>query len=297
MNRHSDCPPLADLAAFIDGQLGDQDRATIRRHLDGCESCYEVFTETVQTNDEIAANAAPGTTGTPNAPTPRRPRSRWLGPTAGLAVAAGLVWAMIGGPLRGVIFGGGLAPTSEILRSVDPEALSRAMDDPTWDLHGWPTTRGAEQFVVPDDLAFRVGVRLVDYEAAHVAGADSATARDRLLLQLRKVDLSQALVAAYEALPEFAGARGRVELEGAVLAHLDSPYAQLGRWAEVVRLAATTGDARLTASLGRAPTVIAPSVAVATAYSALQTELAGDAPDAQQVARLAAELIATAGGA
>jgi hypothetical protein len=39
------CPPLEDLAAFLDGRLSGNERARIVAHLADCPGCYEVFAE------------------------------------------------------------------------------------------------------------------------------------------------------------------------------------------------------------------------------------------------------------
>ena len=44
MNAVTDtCPPLEDIAAFLDGKLSEGERARIVAHLADCESCYSVF--------------------------------------------------------------------------------------------------------------------------------------------------------------------------------------------------------------------------------------------------------------
>jgi hypothetical protein len=42
-----ECPPLEDIAAFIDDTLSPEERARITEHLARCESCYEVFSGAV----------------------------------------------------------------------------------------------------------------------------------------------------------------------------------------------------------------------------------------------------------
>jgi anti-sigma factor RsiW len=49
-----DHPPLEDLAAFIDGALGEEECARMQAHLARCEECYELFTETVRFQQEEA---------------------------------------------------------------------------------------------------------------------------------------------------------------------------------------------------------------------------------------------------
>ncbi|MCP3905999.1 MAG: hypothetical protein GY715_20435 [Planctomycetes bacterium] len=41
-----DCPPLTDLAAFIDGRLADRERAVVETHLAECPECLAAVRET-----------------------------------------------------------------------------------------------------------------------------------------------------------------------------------------------------------------------------------------------------------
>lgn len=50
-NTHSSmdaCPPLEDIAAFIDGMLPPEERERMTAHLARCESCYEIFAGAVE---------------------------------------------------------------------------------------------------------------------------------------------------------------------------------------------------------------------------------------------------------
>ena len=44
------CPDLESIAAYLDGQLTDRERARITEHLSSCEDCYSLFTESAQTH-------------------------------------------------------------------------------------------------------------------------------------------------------------------------------------------------------------------------------------------------------
>lgn len=54
------CPPLEDIAAFLDGTLSPEERARITEHLARCESCYEIFAGAVhfQEDEEEEAPSA-----------------------------------------------------------------------------------------------------------------------------------------------------------------------------------------------------------------------------------------------
>lgn len=46
------CPPLEDLAAFLDGRLSGEERARMTAHLADCERCYEVFAGAVRFQED-----------------------------------------------------------------------------------------------------------------------------------------------------------------------------------------------------------------------------------------------------
>jgi hypothetical protein len=52
------CPPLEEIAAFLDGMLSPEDRERITAHLASCESCYEVFAGAVHFQEEEGSAAA-----------------------------------------------------------------------------------------------------------------------------------------------------------------------------------------------------------------------------------------------
>lgn len=93
------CPDLETLAAYLDGQLTDPERARIAAHIADCETCYFVFTETAQVvpakPQPVAHDAAPATD-----PVKWWKTRKLLWPiAAGLAIAASLI-ITVGIPLR-----------------------------------------------------------------------------------------------------------------------------------------------------------------------------------------------------
>ena len=57
------CPPLEDIAAFLDGTLSSQERARMTEHLARCESCYEIFAGAVHFQEEEEDSSAEDTGG------------------------------------------------------------------------------------------------------------------------------------------------------------------------------------------------------------------------------------------
>lgn len=84
------CPELEVIAAFLDRQLGDSDRAEVAGHLSTCETCYFVFSEAAQTKP----TATPVTSGATS--WWQSKRVIWPAAAAGLAAAASLVLAVSG---------------------------------------------------------------------------------------------------------------------------------------------------------------------------------------------------------
>jgi tetratricopeptide (TPR) repeat protein len=91
-------PELEMLSAYVDGTLGDQERASVEAHVASCDECQELVSEVlhVMTDDARAAGAVPEEA--PATPVPAEParvlpftRRRWVWAAAGLGAAAVLV--------------------------------------------------------------------------------------------------------------------------------------------------------------------------------------------------------------
>jgi hypothetical protein len=107
------CPPLEDIAAFLDSTLSPEECARITEHLARCESCYEIFAGAVhfQEEEEEEASSAGNIGGRDVIQFPlaeernqekqvrvepaRPPRRalRWLPLAASVVLAVGLGWA------------------------------------------------------------------------------------------------------------------------------------------------------------------------------------------------------------
>ena len=59
MTQKQQCPEIEVLAAFLDGKLADTERREVLEHLDRCERCYAVFTETAQFLSQEADEGSP----------------------------------------------------------------------------------------------------------------------------------------------------------------------------------------------------------------------------------------------
>jgi hypothetical protein len=90
------CPPLEDIAAFLDGMtLSSEERARITEHLAHCESCYEIFAGAVHfQEEEEKGSPAEGTGGRGVLPFPLKGKEdrapRWLPLAASVVFIVGL---------------------------------------------------------------------------------------------------------------------------------------------------------------------------------------------------------------
>ena len=93
------CPDPEGIAAFIDGRVTPEERREMAAHLADCEACYEVFTEALVVQEELAGEA-PEALDRSEAPAPLhrsespQPRS-WL--RSAMRLAAGLLFALLAG--------------------------------------------------------------------------------------------------------------------------------------------------------------------------------------------------------
>jgi tetratricopeptide (TPR) repeat protein len=82
------------LAAFVDGALGPEERARVERHLAACDPCRRLFAEAVRTVAALEAADGLAAEG-PRRTSPASPwRRRWLYAGGGLAAAAAIVLAV-----------------------------------------------------------------------------------------------------------------------------------------------------------------------------------------------------------
>lgn len=253
MHSSSDaCPPLEDIAAFLDGTLPPGDRARITEHLARCESCYEVFAGAAHFLEETAAEGTDRRgvlpfpfTGEENDRDLRR-TSRWLPLAASIVLAAGLGW-WAGWRL---FFAPPDITLATVIEPIEEEAFEPG------DLYASEVVRGPDEDVSLSSTGpeFMTGVHLVDLRWSVRSGDVDATA-DRLQAlgsELQDVigllGMSQRSVDEYlrmktpADLDRFAAElpAWERELEEALSGSL--PF-QFGLWSEAGRLAALTESA------------------------------------------------------
>lgn len=225
------CPPLEDIAAFIDGMLSPAERERMTAHLARCESCYEVFAGAVEFQEESSAEdtarrgvlpfplvepASPDPT--PAAAPLARRKARWFPLAASVVLTAGMgyfAWQALRPP--------------EI--TVDSVAAAFKRQPEVARFEGSNTRGGEEPGLMFDRSEFMAGVYLLDLR---LLGTTEA-AKD--LLRDLEVELSQ--IPGWQdpgiddGQPDLQGLEGEVEdfLEGFI------SYS-FGLWAEGGRLAA-----------------------------------------------------------
>lgn len=92
-------PELEELAALADGRLSPADALRVRAHLDSCEDCFEVFTETLHLMEELAVDQdKPEKTGRVVLPFPfDKTWTRWGAVAALLVLGVGVgLWSLRG---------------------------------------------------------------------------------------------------------------------------------------------------------------------------------------------------------
>lgn len=229
------CPSSEDLAAYIDGELGEAESQRIIEHLASCEDCYAVYTETLRfqldTKNVVLF--------------PSREEQgkgivrRWLPIAALLLVGVG----------SGTYYQILASPPELVADKVTPSwPVPGKVDQPLW---LGPTYRGegGDEEGKLDEPPFRLGVQLVNLQASLKAG-NVPTAQDvvaRILGLLKAQPFTDELYKAYtgitialedhkppsELLPE----ASRLAKECRELFDPTTPL-DLGQWVEAGRLAA-----------------------------------------------------------
>jgi hypothetical protein len=248
------------MAAFIDGRLEGDERQQMLVHLNRCERCYELFTETVrcQQEEELQTGGGGGVdtgqlgespSGGGGGALRRGPWGRWpavAGLAASLVVAAGVVFILLSP--------GSMPRTSQELvarlgNGTDLAQVGSASS-------ALSTTRGITEDREDAQRAFRLGVSLVDLSVAISVG-DATDSVDRaqssMLLAEEEPFCTREVVPAFAELKKAleAGASRMAlatlattfesQLMGCLLQ--PDPWLPLGRWAAAGYLAAKNDDA------------------------------------------------------
>lgn len=239
------CPSAEDLAAYIDGELGEAERQRITEHLAACEDCYAVYTETLRFQLDTESVFLEGEVlPFPSPDKKERAAARASAVRLWLPIAALLLVSVGTGSFHFLALPPGLVPTKLVPPLADPPSVDgRLWLGPTYRGEG-----GGEE-VKLDEGAFRMGVQMVNLQASLQAGNVPA-AQDvvaRILGLLKAQSFTDDLQKGYtgitvaledhkppsELLPEVS----RLAQESRELFEPTTPL-DLGQWVEAGRLAA-----------------------------------------------------------
>ncbi len=237
------CPDLETLAALAEGRLVGAERTAVLEHLADCDDCRELVVETMALQNELAGAAGGGATGAVVPfPEPKRPgRGRWIAVAAGVAVLAAAIFFARGRTQSPE------AALAELARQ--PGVAAKLGTD--WSAPLWSVTRGEGPVVSDRARAFRLGARSADLDLA-LSTSDRTAARRlaaETALLLADVPLADPVASVYRGLEKYLGGGPGEEsvhndiVVGRKLAReaVDPGIYDLGRWAETLRLLASSG--------------------------------------------------------
>jgi hypothetical protein len=236
------CPPLEDIAAFLDGKLSEGERARIIAHLADCQSCYTVFADAARFQLEEEREAEE--TGKSPIPFPRKAAAskRWALPLAALLI---LGLAAVPLYLR-------YSRMPEMLSAelVDPAALAQVPSSSFWseDMRGGPGAASSDS----ESFEFLLGAHLVDLrltltrndrqQSQNVLSRINGDTKQLLFVDEKQSEFYlEAAKNIYEGQEpkEWTEKAARVEAElTESLSSPESPYLAFGKWTEAGRLSA-----------------------------------------------------------
>lgn len=214
------CPPLEDIAAFIDGMLPPEERERMTAHLARCESCYEIFAGAVAFQEEPPAEGITRRGVLPFPLSGSTPRRLLLAASIVLTAGVGFFAWQASRP-----------PEITLAGVVDTVENQPAVAD---HLYEGKIYRNAPTPSPPDTAEFMTGVYLLDLRFG-----ESAEATEDLLGKL-DAELKQTLAWPQDRRLDDEQPDLR-KLEAEVEEHLEgSPVFSFGLWAEAGRLSAVT---------------------------------------------------------
>lgn len=301
------------IAAFLDGRLDALQRERVLVILARSPGAYDLFVEAIRARDALEpeetpasadrdADGAPATTRSGEgseepASAGRKSVPGWV-PLATAAVLAVVIGV-------GVLKGPGSFQAG--VEDLDPTALAEGVPS-GWEAQPWSVVRGTSTGrLTAASVAFRMGVRAVDLEVA--LALDQPDVALYLATELEslagEVEVGPPLELRYRMVAgAIAQGEGSEEARAAtadLTEYLDAERVRLGRWAELGRIAALTGDRDYLAALRGMPSVPEPSELTPEAIeavAALEELLARnvDAPDLPAAASAFEALIRAFGG-
>lgn len=235
-------PSDVELAAYIDGALGKEEANRVMEHLASCESCFEVYSETLRFQLDESPQKQKEIFQFPR----KDPKPA---PWTWVAAAAVLVIGFSGGVYRVL-----LAPPPHL---VTAELATRDIAEPLQKGPGlvkgfWvgPTFRGGHGggTIAVDPASFQIGVQLVNLQVSLEADdADQVSDTIARILQILETqDLVRPLKESYNSLKSQILDSGSPrdfmaeasQLMGETRDYFEAPHLDLGQWVEAGRLSA-----------------------------------------------------------
>ncbi len=243
------CPPLEDIAAFLDHKMAGEERDRFMAHLAGCEECYPVFADSARfmLEEEGFLEEPPGPAEVPPPVAPVVPLQRKGAgaPRWALPLAAVLILGLATIPLY---FQASRKPEMLSAELVDPAALQNVPTESVWnqDKRGEAEPGALDQ----SPFEFLVGVHLVDLRFTLARGDkdESLNVLARINGQMKGLLFVTEQAKFYEkavadldqgrrTLTEVAAQAERVEAE-LTKNFEEFPHLAFGKWAEAGRLSA-----------------------------------------------------------
>lgn len=256
------CPPLEDIAAFMDGSLGKKERSEVMAHLGSCEDCYQVFKEAAR---ELGETGVRKTTAI----------RRVLYFSVPSAIAAGVLIFIMFRVMAPDPSGYRMAASKGMARIVVPEdketaaikksaafspadavrmmaentdikTLAKSVNDDPGTLYGFAGAVSVER------AAFRIGVKVFDLDVALRAGNRKLAVAllKSIDSHLERMDGAGETLKFYESMMRKieggAGLEGLIaensRLEDFMKSNDALFHMRLGAWAEGGKLASISGD-------------------------------------------------------
>lgn len=258
MSNPGNHPPLEELAAYIDGMLGEEEAARVAEHISECEDCFFVYSETVRFQLENPSEEAVGAEpeigevvlfpSRPEKTTRERTRRWW--PAAAVALAAAALAVAIGVSLYRNFVPQSLpqVTTAELIEPV--QGIPGVQNQ----LYKYRVDRGVSKVGSElDQPSFMIGFLFVDLRLS-LEGSDVETSRELLRkmgVTVRGIDIFPELgdsiikrandlespADLQRLLPEMTQWETEIRADDGTWMVVDD-YFTFGQWAEAGRLAA-----------------------------------------------------------
>ncbi len=233
-NPKTACPSEEHFAAFIDGNLNGEDRDALMGHLSSCDDCYELYTEVISMQEEMAKDS-------------------WLSskvikfipyPLAAAAAILIMLFVFRDSYVEDLSFV--KERVAMLAADIDTESFSYGRSDgSTYDYSFTDTTTLTSK-------SFRVGISLTDIELATTAEDKESTSvlLNNIIASLKSMNVSSESILIYDDMNKEIEEGGSLKqisdrIDKAMFINLrDYLFVRFGQWCEGGRIAAVTGTGK-----------------------------------------------------